>query len=86
MLGARPESPNKNASAHGPFHMHVLDFLRGGWILNRTSFFIKKCCEGIVEDAKHAAQPRTLRLIINDIAASPEMTQSGIDYPSARRL
>jgi len=77
MLGARPESPNKNASTHGPL-LEFFDFLRGGWILNLISFFVKKCCEGIVEDAKHAAQRRTLRFIINDIAASPEMTQSGI--------
>ena len=48
-----------------------------GWILNRTNSFIEKCCKGITGDAKHAAQRRALRFIINNIAASPAMTQSG---------
>jgi len=33
-------------------------------------------CEGIAGDAKDAAQRRTLKFIINNIAASPEMIQN----------
>ena len=47
-----------------------------GWILNRTNSFVKKCCKEITGDAKYAAQRRALRFIINNIAASLEMTQS----------
>jgi hypothetical protein len=47
-----------------------------GWILSLTSSFVKKCCEEMAGDAKHAAQRRILKFIINNIAASPEMTQS----------
>ena len=48
-----------------------------GWILNRMSSFVKQCCKGMAGDARHAAQRRALRFIVNNIAASPEMTQNG---------
>lgn len=76
MLGTRPESPNKNASTHGPF-LESLGFLARRLDPESYQLLCQEVLRRIVEDAKHAAQRRTLRFIINDIAASPEMTQSG---------
>ena len=73
---ARSRSLRIRTPVHTDRSLNVLDFLRGGWILNRNSFLVKKCCEGIAGDAKHAAPRRALRFIIHNIAASLEMTQS----------
>jgi hypothetical protein len=51
-------------------------------MLNYTSSYVRKYCIGMAGNAKHAAQLRTLRFIINNIGASREMTQSATSLRS----
>jgi hypothetical protein len=74
---ARGRSLRIRTPVHTDRFLKCLGFLARRLDPESYQLLCQKCCEWIVEDAKHAAQRRTLRFIINDIAASPEMTQSG---------
>ena len=50
----------------------------------RTRSSAKMFCEGTAGDAKDAAQRRTLKFIINNIAAGPGMIQNGTKLHSVQ--
>ncbi len=56
---ARGRSLRIRTPVHTDRSLNVLDFLRGGWILNFTSFFVKKCCEGMLKmpSMRHNVEP-----------------------------